>query len=188
LAGIRILGNDQSRVACLHFRRNFWKFASATGVTKKLVDIFNTHAGHHALIADMPIFLDEVLKERDLKFVAGAEIAMAALACPHAIFLALNVPIQPAFPQTGPWRNYTAVALRLGGAFLNDCKIARAELADSVSVGFEIVEDAHLRNRKLFLDLAGIHSPREVCRLGAALFHWARHAKARSEDLTFLIL
>ena len=72
--------------------------------------------------------------------------------------------------------------------FLKDCKIARAEFADSVSVGFQIVEDAHLRNRKLFLDLAGIHTPREICRLGTALFHWTWHAKARSDDVTFLIL
>jgi hypothetical protein len=99
----------------------------------------------------------------------GAEIAMAALACPHAIFLALNVPIQPAFPQTGPWRNYTAVALRLGGAFLNDCKIARAELADSVSVGFEI-DDVGFR--KVFVPrllVAGAHIGRHVAAVRAGM-------------------
>ncbi len=161
------------------------KFGAAAGIAEEFVDVFDAHAGGDALGADMDELLDEVFEEGDLEFVARGEVGMATLAGPDMV--AVAVPEKPSFAETGAGGDDAAVADGMGRAALDDGKIPGGQVRDAAGVGGEVVEDSDMRDAEFHGDFLGVHAPREVGGLGAAVRDDAGNSETGGEDRLVLV-
>ena len=111
---------------------------------------------------------------------ARGEVAMPALAGERDVLA--PVPKNPGFPESGAGGDDRHVARRLGRARVEHGEVARTQLADTVGIGHEVVDEEGGLETEAPGQGVGVDFPREIDQADATSAHRAGQSEAREID------